>query len=356
MDLFFVAGEMSGDLHGASLISDLLRHNPNLQIGAVAGPRMRALPIVEFFPMEKLQVMGFLDVLAALPKLIRQFFAIRNQILGLNPKAVICIDYPGFNLRLERSLRKKGYRGKLIHSICPTVWAWGKKRIGHMERDLDLLLTLFPFEARCFEQTKLDVRYIGHPLVKAIPETEETKRDNVLALFPGSRQKEIERNLPLQIRVAQELVRQDPSLQVVVSVGHPSVSVPPEFQKTYEAYPLMQRARMALATSGTVALELALHNTPTVVHFAIRPFDQFLAQKIFRINLPFYALPNIVAGERVFPELFGSKLTENTLLKEALLLREDSGVFSRCKKLRKLLVMSEKEPSAAEIIMRSVAF
>ena len=168
MDLFIATGEMSGDLHGAKLIHELLALQPNLQIGAVAGPKMRELPITEFFPMESLRVMGFIDVFLALPKLARQFFAIRNQILKLNPKAVVFIDYPGLHLRLARSLRKKGFKGKLVHFICPTVWAWGKKRIPQMGKTLDLLLTLFPFEKKCFAHTKLPVQYVGHPLALSV--------------------------------------------------------------------------------------------------------------------------------------------------------------------------------------------
>ena len=128
-DVLILAAEPSADLQGAKLIEELLQQRPGLNIAAMAGPRMRALPIEALFPMENLQVMGFLDVAARLPKIARQFFAVRSRILALQPKGVVCIDYPGFHLRLERSLRKKGYRGKLIHYICPTVWAWGKKRI-----------------------------------------------------------------------------------------------------------------------------------------------------------------------------------------------------------------------------------
>lgn len=352
-DLILVTGEPSGDLHGAALAQSLLSQKPNLRIGAVAGPRLRALPVTELFPMENLQVMGFSDVLFALPKITRQFFAIRNKILTLNPKAVICVDYPGFNLRLERSLRKHGYKGKLIHYICPTVWAWKKNRIYDMARDLDLLLTHLPFEPACFQNTSLCVKYVGHPLTAAIPAT-QTPRENILALFPGSRSKEIERNFPLQIAIANRLRAIDPSLQVLVSAAHPCLESP--FPTTRDTYSLMSRARLALATSGTVSLELALHSTPTVVHFAIRPIDQFIAQKIFRINLPFYALPNLIAQERIFPELFGSQLTEETLFQEAEKMLQEPTPFPPCEKVRKSLGINDANTSAARSIIDIVDF
>ena len=269
-DLFIITGESSGDLHGSLLVQELLKKRPSLKIGAVAGPRMRAFPIEPFFPMENLQVMGFIDVLFALPKIARQFFAIRKKILELNPKGVVCIDYPGFNLRLERSLRKKGYRGKLIHYVCPTVWAWGKKWIPRMAESLDLLLAFFPFEKACFSHTKLPVQTIGHPLALKISPRANTIDSKTIALFPGSRLKEIERNLPLQLKAAQKLLTLDPDLKIAISIAHPDLeaplkkmaqSIPAHFSS--DTYDLMRNSHLALATSGTVTLELALHRTPT---------------------------------------------------------------------------------------------
>ncbi|HSX25635.1 MAG TPA: lipid-A-disaccharide synthase [Chlamydiales bacterium] len=366
-DLFIVTGEPSGDLHGSLLIQELLKKRPSLKIGAVAGPRMRALPIETFFPMENLQVMGFIDVLFALPKIARQFFAIRKKILKLNPKAVICIDYPGFNLRLERSLREKGYRGKLIHYVCPTVWAWGKKWIPRMAESLDLLLAFFPFEKACFSHTKLSVQTIGHPLASKIAPRSNTIDSKLIALFPGSRQKEIERNLPLQLKTAQKLLLLDPDLKVAISIAHPDFE--PLIKKiaqgipllfSAENYDLMRSAHLALATSGTVTLELALHRIPTVVNFAIRPLDCFIAQKIFGIDLPFYALPNIIASKSVFPELFGPNLTEEALFFWAQKLcfdpEERKSCLKECDQMRSALDVSNTGSSACTHIFALLDF
>jgi lipid-A-disaccharide synthase len=321
LDLFIVAGETSGDLLGSKLICELLNQNPSLQIGAVAGPQMRKYPIRSLFRMEKLQVMGFIDVFLSLPKIMIQFFQIRKAILTTNPQIVIFIDYPGLNLRLARSLRKKGFKGKIVHYICPTVWAWGKKRIPLMEENLDLLLTLFPFEKKCFSN-KLRVEYVGHPLVSEIPSA-SYQRKNLLAIFPGSRTSEIKKNLPLQIEIAKELQKQDRSLEVAISLCCETkqtliYNLAKNFCCTFvspeERYTLMRQAKQSLATSGTVTLELALHGTPTIVNYAIARLDLFLAQKIFRINLPFYCIVNIIAGKEIFPELFGPYFTKENVL------------------------------------------
>ena len=363
-DLFVIAGEPSGDLQGAKLLDAL----PLLKIGAVAGPRMREKNIQTYFPMENLQVMGFIDVLVALPKIMKQFFAIRNQILELNPKAVVCIDYPGFNLRLQKSLRKKGYKGKIIHYVCPTVWAWGKKRIALMEKTLDLLLVFFPFEPACFAHTKLPVQYVGHPLAASVASfvPKGKYQGKILSLFPGSRRKEIERNLPLQLSAAQKLKALDPSLTIVISIAHADLEPSLRSFGSYvfappaDHYELMAASHMAIATSGTVTLEFALHAVPTVVTFAIRALDCWIAQKIFKINLPFYALPNIVLSKQVFPELFGPNLTEDQLFFWARNLWRDEELrktcLESCSEVRKSLGVRDASKEAAAAIMRELAF
>ncbi len=353
VDLFILAAEPSADLQGAHLIEELLRQNPSLRIAAVAGPRMRALPIEVIAPMETLQVMGFLDVALALPRIAQFFFHLRNTLLKLNPRATLCIDYPGFNLRLEKSLRKKGYKGKLIHYICPSVWAWKKKRIGQMEKTLDLLLSVFPFEKEYFTSPKLPVEYVGHPLTKAVEEHEPSidflstyhLKGPIFALFPGSRKSEIEHNLPLQLEAAKKLCQLDPKLQIAISVaskdreaqvwslaGLKAICIP--FEHTYD---LMRHSHLAIATSGTITLELALHEVPTVVTYFIKPLDLFLAEKIFRIRLPFYCIVNIITSSSVYPELFGPHLTPENLYSSALEMLRSQPTRVACQKGCRLL-------------------
>lgn len=361
-DLFVLAAEPSGDLHGEKLLLELLKIHPRLKISAVSGPKMRKLPITSVFPMEKLQVMGFIDVFKSIFKLLRHFFFLKNLILKENPKVVLFIDYPGFHLRLQNSLRKKGFSGKLIHYISPTVWAWGKKRIPLMEKNLDLLFTFFPFEKKCYENTSLNVEYIGHPLAHAIASSSSSKREPILALFPGSRTHEIEKNLPLQLKVASRLKKEHPDLKIALSIGQEKLFFPLQkicqkfdldllFVPPEKTYDLMKKAKLALATSGTVTLELALHETPTVVNYAIHPFDQFLAQKIFSIQLPYYCIVNLILNTRVFPELFGSNLNEKSLFEEAkhLLLNSEDAIL-KCKELKRLLGEEKAEEKAAKIL------
>lgn len=331
-DLYFVAGEKSGDLHGEKLIQAIKTAHPGIKIAGVGGPLMRAQGMECTLPMEEFQVMGFIDVFLALPKLIRQFYYVAREIQRLKPKAVVTIDYPGLNLRLARHLKKKGLATKRIHFICPSVWAWGKKRIPFMAKNLDLLLTILPFEKQFFSQTDLKIAYVGHPLIERIhsyryQSIDLPKESNIVAIFPGSRKKEIERNLPIYLKACERLHAKNPTLHFALSVsderfrplileiiaGNRSMDLHLSLIPADRSYELMKAAHLAIAKSGTVTLELALHKVPTVVTYAISFLDVIIARDILRIRLPFYCLVNIIAEKEVFPELFGPQFTLDTL-------------------------------------------
>lgn len=376
-DLFIFAGEKSGDLHGEKLLAALREQDPDLNISGVGGPKMRAVGMDCILPMEEFQVMGFIDVFRSLPKLYRQFHLVAHFILKLNPKAVITIDYPGFNLRMAKHLRKKGYKGKLIHFICPSVWAWGKKRIPLMAKHLDLLLSILPFEKKIFEKTGLEVIFVGNPLAERIrtypyqiPRFPLTKK--IIALFPGSRKKEIERNLPLMLDACRALTLKHPGLHIALSLSDEEYR--PLIQKTLskkkwaeeeiswvpleQSYELMKAAHLAIAKSGTVTLELALHSVPTVVVYATSLLDKIIAYDILRIRLPFYCLVNIIAGKEIFPELFGPHVTPEKICQKAETLLQGPArkkVQHACEQIADELSGKETSKEAAAAILKLIA-
>lgn len=379
MNIFMIAGEASGDLHGARLIESLQSAMPeNLYVLGVIGPQMRALGAHCIVPMENLQVMGFIDVLKELPKIISIFSHVKKVILRTNPDVVVTIDYPGFNLRMMRSLRKQGYKGKLIHYICPSVWAWKKNRIQDMARDLDALLVILPFEVDCFKNTLLPVTYVGNPIIDSmrnrtyhsswrenfkIPETAE-----IISIFPGSRKKEIELNFPYQLRSAYRLQQKYPNSHIVISCNQAkykdlllkhidllgvrkSTIIPAEYN-----YECMRESRVALAKSGTVTLELALHLVPTVTLYKMSMVNWLLAKYLFRINLPYYTLANISAKQEIFPEFISYRLDES-LIDDFLLNFYESTpnreeCIQKCKELRdSLFLPNSPSQVAAEAIL-----
>ena len=298
---------------------------------------MRAEGVECLMPMEKFAVMGFSDVLKAFPSLYKQFYAVRDAILKSQPDAVLFVDYPGLNLRMAKALRKSGYKGRLIHYICPSVWAWGKKRIEHMAATLDMLLTIYPFEAGCFEHTSLKVNYIGNPLNEYIarhryqenwrsefPWTEQP----LIALFPGSRQGEIRRNLPKQLRAAALFQKKHPDIAFAISCSNPDlkpmIETIIEEEKVGQAftvpgkytYELMRDCHSAVAKSGTVTLELALHKRPTVVVYELSTLNWFIAKFLIRLNMPHYCIVNILSEKRLFPELIEAGFDKENLARQ----------------------------------------
>lgn len=375
-NLFIFAGEPSGDLHGSRLMSALKEEIPALSIAGVGGPLMRASGMNCYLQMEEFQVMGFTDVLKSLPKLIKQFYFVKKQILHSNPSCVVLIDYPGFNLRLARALRRDGYKGKIVQYICPSVWAHGKSRIDLMANSLDLLLSIFPFEIKCFAKTSLRVEYVGNPLVDAIHEyvyDSEWKAKvgipndkEILAVFPGSRADEIRRNLPKQlaaalkcsqgslaISISKEAMRsffQDTIKQHVPANRLDAIYLVPS-QFTYE---LMRDSRTAIAKSGTVTLELALHHTPTIVTYELSFLNYLIAKHVLRLQLPYFCLANLLMEEEVFPECIGRKISEEIITEKLDSIDQNEltrqRIASQCKEIQNLLGGSGSSKKAAQSI------
>lgn len=374
-NIFIFAGEPSGDLHGSHLIHALKKLKHTYKIEAVAGPLMRLEEIDLYMEMEEFAVMGFTDVFLSLPSLIRKFYKIRNHILESQPDAVILIDYPGFNLRLAAHLRKKGYTGKIVQYICPTVWAWGKNRIHKMNANLDLLLAIYPFEKDYFLNTTLQVDYVGHPISQTLqnyPYTSigEKPEDHIIAIFPGSREGEIRRNLSKILMSVKQLKQLEPKtifaisiandkvLPIIQDIMHSSDLSEEDFifvpkDKTYE---LMRACRTAIAKSGTVTLELALHEKPTVVVYELTVLNRFIAKYIMRVNLPYYCIVNILGKAEVFPELIEFGFTSENLSRNLIELNFDGDkreiCIQKCQQIKALLAGSDAHQKAAFNIER----
>lgn len=353
--IFVFAGEQSGDQLGAKLIHALKQKRPQLNFEGVGGPQMRQEGLEILLKMEEFQVMGFSDVFKAIFRLLGHLRQICKHILKTQPEAVILIDYAEFNIRLAKQLRKKGYQGKIIHYVSPSVWAWRKKRAHTLAQNLDLLLSILPFEKAFYEKTNLNVAYVGHPLVNAIERHQHdpgfTLQENTIALFPGSRRSEIELNLPLQLasakghNIAISVAREE--LKPLIEKLAPEARLVPH-QYRYE---LMKKAKAALATCGTVTLELALHKTPTIVTYKLGTLNYLIA-KILGIKLPYYNLANIIANEEIFPEFVHKSLNHNEIRNSLeQLLQQRHLVSKKCHKVSSTLTGFDANQMAAEAVL-----
>ena len=291
---FLLAGELSGDLYGSQLIHSIKQTVPNTHFEGVGGPNMRKLGFHTIIKMESLEMMGFGEVIAALPRLYLYIKKIIAHIIQTKPNTVVFIDFPDFNMYIAKKLRAKGYKGTLIHFICPSVWAWRSNRIKQLSKTLDLLLCIFPFEKKYFSNTSLSVEYVGNPLYQHIAEWKKThqislKDSNYISIFPGSRLGEVKRNLPVQLATASLLIKKHPYLTFAVSVAKENLHslIKKEISKhspnlkenihlfpSHQTYHLMAHSQLALATSGTVTLELALFNVPSVMIYILSNYSK----------------------------------------------------------------------------------
>ncbi|MBX6680425.1 lipid-A-disaccharide synthase [Chlamydia gallinacea] len=324
---FLSAGETSGDILGSHILRHMKALYPHRKYFGVGGPLMRKEGLDALMTMEQFQISGFLEIFVSLFGLFTKYRKLYKAILKENPEMVFCIDFPDFHLFLIKKLRKSGYRGKIIHYVCPSIWAWRQNRKKVLEKNLDVLLLILPFEKDLFLHSPLKTIYLGHPLVETAKQFRPCKEwkeklaipnKPIVAAFPGSRPGDVIRNLTVQVRafLSSSLAG---THQLLVSSSHDKYDdllsnllkkegcenshiIPSALR-----YQLMHSCDFALAKCGTIVLETALHQTPTIVTCLLSSFDNFLAKYIFKIFLPAYSLPNIITNSIIFPEFIGGK-------------------------------------------------
>lgn len=327
-----VAGEPSGDVLGAGLIRALKRRHAGLYVEGIGGPAMIEAGLRSLYPLEALSVMGLAEVLRHLPRLI----ALRRRLIryfGDNPPEVfIGIDAPDFNLGLERRLRTRGVR--TAHYVSPSVWAWRQGRIKGIARSVDLMLTLFPFEARYYQAQGVPVAFVGHPSADRYAldpdprcfrqRLELPEQGPVLALLPGSRQGEVARIGPIFAAAAALLTGRQPHLQLIAAMATPRLRR--LFQQQLAAVGLtrchlvegrseavMGAADVVLTASGTATLEAMLLQRPMVVAYRVAPLTAALVSALKLIKTRYFALPNLLAGDALVPEYIQKHATPQRL-------------------------------------------
>jgi lipid-A-disaccharide synthase len=335
--LMIVAGEPSGDAHAAALVSALRKRESHVECFGATGPLMRAEGVDTVVDSDELAIMGILEVTQALPKFLKAFRELKQAAFERSPDAVILVDWPEFNLRLATALHRRGL--KVIYYISPQLWAWRPRRINRIKRDVDLLLSILPFEAEWFRARGVDaVEFVGHPLageVKARFGREEFCRQHnlnpaqpIVSFLPGSRRKELQRILPPMLAAVQQLTTARPDVQCVVVVA-PSRTIEETKQIVTQqngarSITLVQgQTREALAASdasaiasGTATLEAALLETPMVVVYKESAVNWHTLGRL--ITVTHYGLVNLVAGKEIAKVLMQNDLTGENLSGELL--------------------------------------
>jgi lipid-A-disaccharide synthase len=311
--IYIIAGESSGDAHGAALMREIAALIPDVQFFGAGGPQMQKMAANPFLNWTHEAVVGLWDVLVKYGYFRERFHEMFSQIRRIDPAAVIFVDYPGFNMRLAAYLRRKGYAGKLICYISPQVWAWNRGRIPRMAKFLDLMMCIFPFEKPLYEASGLRTEFVGHPLLHEL-ERHRTgiPRDPALvALLPGSRGREVKRIFPVMLRAATLLGARDRSMRFEASAA--SETTRKIMQKLLDetetrnviigsghSYELMQRACAGMVASGTATLESTFFRLPFVLIYKVSWFTYLPGRMLIRID--YLGMPNILAGRKIIPE------------------------------------------------------
>ncbi|MCA1578850.1 MAG: lipid-A-disaccharide synthase [Acidobacteria bacterium] len=342
--LMIVAGEPSGDAHAAALVNALRKKSLRVEFDCfgATGPLMRAEGVETIVNSDELAIMGILEVARALPKFLHAFRTLKQAAFARSPDAVVLVDWPEFNLRLATALHRRGL--KIIYYISPQLWAWRPRRISTIQRDIDLLLSILPFEAEWFKARGVDhVQFVGHPLageVRARFGREEFCRRHdlnpsqpIVSLLPGSRRKELQRILPPMLGAVAKLNAVRPEIQCVVVVapsrtieetkqivtqqnGAASITVASIKLVPGETPEALAASDAAAVASGTATLEAALLETPMVVVYKESAVNWHTLGRL--ITVSHYGLVNLVAGKEIARELMQNDLTAETLTRELL--------------------------------------
>jgi len=343
-----VAGEASGDLLGSHLIQALRQHVPHARFTGIGGPRMTGAGFESIFPMEKLAVMGIVEVLRHYPEIAGIRRRLAAHFLSERPRLFIGIDAPEFNLGLELKLKSAGV--PTAHYVGPSIWAWRAGRIHKIKRAVSKMLVLFPFEAVLYERAHVPVSYVGHPLADASPDADPTEAAReqlrlpaarkVIALLPGSRQSEVRYMAPTFVHTARQIAGRQAAVhflvplvsretraifeEAVYAAGAGDLPLSILFGHAREA---IAACDVALVASGTATLEIALARKPMVITYKVPELTYRLMSRM--AYLPWIGLPNIIAGEFLVPEILQHDATPENLAQAVLNSLNDPAVNRR---------------------------
>ena len=368
-----VAGEVSGDILAAGLMRELRALCPHIEFIGIAGPQMQQEGIISLFEMEELAVMGLVEVLGRLPRLLSVRHQLIRTLLQDPPDLYIGVDAPDFNLGVEAKLKRHGIR--TVHYVSPSVWAWRQSRIHKIKAATDLVLAFLPFEKAFYDQHAAPCRFVGHTMADAIPLVSDRDAacqrlgldpaQRYLAVLPGSRQAEVEMLAPVFLAACQRLQATDPALRYIVPLVNARrraqfeaylAATAPELPITLfdgQARDVMAASSAILLASGTATLEAMLVKRPMVVAYRVKPFTYWLAEKL--VNIRTFSLPNLLAGRHLVPELIQDECTAERIAHqvETLLKSDNSALLSEFTRLHQL-IRCNADHQAAEAVLELV--
>lgn len=379
MKIYLIAGEPSGDLLGSRLMRAMASKCENVEFFGVGGESMQREGLKSLFDISDLAVMGLLEVVPSIPRVLKRIRQTVRNIQEVNPDIVITIDSWSFSARIHKALRKLKLSFLQVHYVAPQVWAWKKKRARTMYKYIDHLLTLFPYEPKYFTPYRLEASFVGHPVIES-PVIYGKSQDfrarfniepnqKIMAILPGSRKNEVARLLPVFLEAAEAFYQKNPDYVFVLPTVHtvenevlkitqkshlPIIVVKTESDR-HDAF---CAADLAMAASGTVALELAIVKVPHIIAYKVAPLTAFLVRHFLKIQ--FVNLTNILLGREIVPELLQENCSKEKILYYMNEFIKKGDVYERqmegFEKLKSVLGFGEQTPSAnaCDIILKLI--
>jgi len=349
--IFLVAAEASGDLHASRLAHEIKRIAPDVSLLGIGGAKMESEGVRIFRRTDELAIIGLFDIFAHLKRIREIFFSFLAKVKEEGADLVILVDYPGFNLRLARELKKR--KVKVIYYISPQVWAWGRHRIKRIKQFVDKIIVLFEFEADIYRKAGVPVEFVGHPLLDTARPSEDKETiqsrlsldaaKKTIILLPGSREREIEALLPVMLKASEKLYERHQQLQFIIVRSHNLNEVlfekylerfaPPYrtvVNRGSELYDYLSVSDMAIAASGTVTLQCAIMELPMIITYRVSLLNAILMKLFMRISL--VGLVNILAGKEIVPELIQFDFTPGKVFRKAEKILFEPDRYERIKK------------------------
>lgn len=368
--MMIIAGEASGDMRAAELVRAIKALAPDTRLTGIGGECMQQAGVILFENITSLAVIGIVEVLKNIGTIKKVFELTLSQVDSQRPDAVILVDYPGFNLRLAKELKKRGI--KVFYYISPQVWAWREGRIEKIKTLVDRMLVLFPFEKELYAKHGMHVDYVGHPLVDEIKTDQHP--DNVLrciglipegkitiGLMPGSRQKEVTRHLPSMIEAAQQLHAKNSQYQFLLlkasTISRSTLNsyLPDNLPvKIHEgsSYNGINAMDAAIVASGTATLETALLGKPMVIIYKTSWITYAIAKAV--IKIPYIGLVNVVAGRKIVPELIQNDCNAAAIATTIEQVLHDPSMIQQLANVKTALGQPDASRRAAEVILNSL--
>ena len=368
-NFWIFAGEASGDMYGAEILSLLKKSSPQIKIFGMGGAKMKLIA-PEIFDSSKLGVIGFVEVIKKLPLFLFIFwrFTFKALFKKQRPDIALMIDYPGFNFPLAKKLKKRGT--KIFWFISPQVWAWKEKRIPKIAKLVDKMFVIFPFEINCYKETSLDVEFVGHPLIPLLKKLPNPKNPNLILILPGSRTNEVQKLLPYIYLSALKIKKKIPKFIFKLPIALPHLKekiikvikkIDPNNSLNLElvdgnSHQLMKIAHFGIASSGTITIEASILKLPLVIVYKVSPTSYKIIKKHYK--LPYFAMPNILLNKEVFPEILQDNLSVENLTQASLNMLKEKNYQTTLKELdsiAKMISGNKKQNCFEEITKKIIA-